>query len=86
MNNEAAFLRMMGPWEAEGRGGLSKGTESVSGEKEVVQSRKKKECTICWCKRLSKKTEEAAGNGLCPGAYACMSNPDNHKRQRGSVN
>lgn len=67
-------------------GGLSKGTESVSGEKEVVQSRKKKECTICWCKRLSKKTEEAAGNGLCPGAYACMSNPDNHKRQRGSVN
>lgn len=67
-------------------GCLSKGTKSVSGEKEVAQSRKKKGCTICWCKRLSKKPQEAAGYGRCPGAYACIINPDNHKWQRGSVN
>lgn len=55
----------------------------MSGEKEVVQSRKKKEHTIYWCKRLSKEPQEAAEYGLHPGAYACMINPDNHKRQRG---
>lgn len=34
MNNEAAFLRMMGPWEAEGRGGsIQRNRICVGGER-----------------------------------------------------